>query len=135
MGRPVLIDKSLLKPKITTDLTVNPTAPSTKPEALFVKQYTTPSVVDVTNTPYISFKYFKPEMDNQSISILVNLTFFTILTFGGLWIYNLYLDRLDTKITTVQELGNQTFNQPLIINNGPIIPSNLTDVPEEYNYI
>ena len=124
MGRPVLIDKSLLKPKITTDLTVNPTSPSTKP-----------SVVDVTNTPYISFNYFKPEMDNQSISILVNLTFFTILTFGGLWIYNLYLDRLDTKITTVQELGNQTFNQPLIINNGPIIPSNLTDVPEEYNYI
>ena len=56
MGRPVLIDKSFLKPKIIVD----------------------PIVID---TPSISFNYFKPEMDNQSISILVNLAFFTILTF------------------------------------------------------
>ena len=110
MGRPVLIDKSFLKPKIIVD----------------------PIVID---TPSISFNYFIPEMDNQSISILVNLAFFTILTFGALWIYHLYLDKLDTKITTVQELENQVYNQPLIINNGPIIPSNLTDVPEQYNYI
>ena len=73
MGRPVLIDKSFLKPKIIVD----------------------PIVIDI---PSISFNYFKPEMDNQSISILVNLAFFTILTFGALWIYHLYLDKLDTKI-------------------------------------
>jgi len=50
----------------------------------------------------------------NSIGLLINLCFVTILTLICLWLYNLYIDRKDAKITKMEEIN---FNN--------VIPSNV----------
>ena len=81
---------------------------------------------------------YKLNFDNKSIGVLINIIFIAILTFGALWLYNVYLDRLDTKITTAEEIHQNNLQnilmgyQPLMMNTETVIPSNLTDVPKDF---
>jgi hypothetical protein len=116
--RPRLVCKSQLT-KFTTP-TPTPVTP-------------TPNPTPVTPTP-VDLKKFTP-----STGVVINLVFVVILTFICLWLYHLYVDRKDTDavITKLEDIQPLVHNiHPILMNpNFEVIPSNVEDVPETFNYV
>jgi len=110
--RPRLVDKLLLKPVIIQpELDLTP---------ITIPQIPVPKIII-------------PEFDNKSISILINLFFVITLTLIILWLYHLYIDKQNILITDINDITppNNLQQQP----NQPVIPSNIEDIPETFNYI
>ena len=114
--RPNLVDKYILKPVIPQNIKEN------------IKE----NISEIIRNSIVV-----PEFDNQSITILINLAFVITITLIILWLYNLYIDRKNTLITKIEEIFPTVSNiHPILQNpNNIVIPSNIEEVPENFNYI
>ena len=104
--KPNLIDRTKLKPKIKKEIEI----------------YEVPNVDTIVSSIKI------PEMDNKSMNTIINVFIF-ILLFGILvWLYIIYIDRKDTKITPLLEIESNSYQIPILARGDP---NNLSEtVPE-----
>ena len=122
--RPRLVNNSLLKPK---PVPVVPVAPVPVPVV--------PVPVPVVPVPDVVVPV-SPEGHTKvtsKASMFINLAFVIILTLIILWLYNLYIDRKNTKLTEAKDIIPSTYVHPILLEpTNNIIPSNIED---EFNYL
>ena len=105
--KPNLIDKKKLKPKVEKEI---------------IKTYEFPDMDTIVSSIKI------PEMDNKSMNIIMNVFIFILLVGISMWLYIIYVDRKDTKITPLLEIESNTYQVPIIARGDP---NNLSEtVPE-----
>lgn len=100
INKPSLIDKSLLKPKIE---------PIIEPKIENIE----------INFPKLG------ELDKKSLGVLINITFIIILGSLFFWIYTIYIERKEQKITELKNIEPRPSNiQSSFLAPQIILPSN-----------